>query len=366
VKVGMAVTFQGYGGDMSDAEVWRADTALADLAEPMGFESIWATEHHFTNYMMAPDPLQFLTYMAGRTTHAKLGTMVTVLPWRDPVRVAENIILLDHVSEGRVLLGIGRGTGPVEFGGLRIPMSTSRLRFKEITEALLQGLESGVMEFDGELIKLPRVELRPGPFKSFGHRVFSGTMSKESAEIMARLGTAPLALPVKPWPLIGAEITDYRESYLASTGEECPPAIGVGWMYVDENEDRARENAFKYIGNYYKGTVTHYGFDQPALKNTEGYEVHASLYERLTRPGGLEKATEAYVDQKPWGTPEMVYDKIKTISEIIGADRFVCTIRFGGMTFEDGKRNMELFAREVMPELQMLEVAKGPEYAVTA
>ena len=66
---------------------------------------------------MCPDVLQFLTYMAGRTTHVQLGSMVVVLPWHDPMRVAEQVSMLDHLSDGRVILGIGRGLGRVEFEG---------------------------------------------------------------------------------------------------------------------------------------------------------------------------------------------------------------------------------------------------------
>jgi alkanesulfonate monooxygenase SsuD/methylene tetrahydromethanopterin reductase-like flavin-dependent oxidoreductase (luciferase family) len=366
MQVGMGVTFQGFGNQMSDADIWRTDLALAAQAEPLGFESIWTTEHHFTRYMMTPDPLQFLTYMAGRTEQAMLGTMVTVLPWRDPVRVAENIIVLDHMSRGRTILGIGRGTGPVEFNGFRVPMPTARLRFKETTDALLQALETGVMEYDGEVIKQPHVQLYPSPYQSFKHRVFSGTMSRESAEVMAQLGTGLLALPVKPWKLIGEDVEAYREIYVASTGEAMPPSIVVGWLYVDEDEERAREKAFQHIGTYYRSTVDHYGFDKPMLQNTEGYETHAVLYERLSKPGGLEEMTSYYVNTKPWGTPEQVFEKIKRLSEIVGADHYVGVFRYGAMSREEGERNMRLFAREVMPELRKLNVLAESQTATPA
>ncbi len=97
MRIGVGVTFQNYGESMTDAEVYRADVALADLAEPLGFESIWGLEHHFTGYAMCPDPMQFLTYMAGRTEHVKLGSMVAVLPWHNPLRLTEQIIMLDHL-----------------------------------------------------------------------------------------------------------------------------------------------------------------------------------------------------------------------------------------------------------------------------
>ena len=143
--------------------MWAADLRLADLAEPLGFESIWSVEHHFTDYTMCPDVLQFLTYMAGRTSTVKLGSMVLVLPWHDPVRAAEQIVMLDHMSNGRLILGLGRGTGKVEFDGFRVEMAHARQQFKEAAEAILGALETGVMEYHGEYVDQPRVELHPSP-----------------------------------------------------------------------------------------------------------------------------------------------------------------------------------------------------------
>ena len=95
MQVGMTTIFQGVDG-ISDAEVWRNEVALAELAEPLGFDSVWGVEHHFTAYTMCPDVLQFLTYMAGRTKRVQLGSMAVILPWHDPVRVAEQVALLDR------------------------------------------------------------------------------------------------------------------------------------------------------------------------------------------------------------------------------------------------------------------------------
>ena len=119
MQVGMATIFQNPGRARADRDVYRSELRLADLAEPLGFDSIWGVEHHFTDYTMCPDVLQFLSYMAGRTTRASLGSMVVVLPWHDPMRVAEEVSMLDNLSDGRLILGLGRGAGKVEFDGFR-------------------------------------------------------------------------------------------------------------------------------------------------------------------------------------------------------------------------------------------------------
>src|SRR5215470_18091538 len=149
MHVGMGVIFQGQGEGRTDRNVYRNELRLGDLAEPLGFESLWGVEHHFTDYTMCPDVLQYLSYFAGRTHTMQLGSMVVVLPWHDPIRVAEQVAMLDNMSDGRVVLGLGRGLGRVEFEGFGVDMNESREIFVESAEMLLTALETGVAEYDG-------------------------------------------------------------------------------------------------------------------------------------------------------------------------------------------------------------------------
>src|SRR5580765_6902997 len=126
MQVGMASIFQNPGRVRADRDVYMTELRLADLAEPLGFQSIWGVEHHFTDYTMCPDVLQMLTYFAAKSDSLLLGSMVVVLPWHHPMRVAEEVSMLDNLSNGRVILGLGRGLGRVEFEGLGVDMSTSR------------------------------------------------------------------------------------------------------------------------------------------------------------------------------------------------------------------------------------------------
>src|SRR4029079_3360337 len=144
MHIGMATVFQNTGRAVSDRQIYLNELALADMAEPLGFESIWSVEHHFTDYTMCPDVVQFLSYMAGRTRSVKLGSMVVVLPWHDPLRVAEQISMLDQLSGGRMILGLGRAAGSAVCDTFRPDMGDSRELFVEYGEALLQGLETGV------------------------------------------------------------------------------------------------------------------------------------------------------------------------------------------------------------------------------
>ncbi len=197
MKTGMALIFQNPGNARSDREVYEKELALGDQAEALGFDSLWSVEHHFTDYTMCPDVVQFLSYFAGRTKNIQLGSAVVVLPWHDPVRVAEEVSMLDNMSGGRMILGIGRGLGRVEFEGFRLDMNQSRGRFVDYAQMLLEGLENGYVEFDGEHIKQPRRDIRPAPFKSFRGRTYAAAVSPESVEIMAKLGVAILVIPAK-------------------------------------------------------------------------------------------------------------------------------------------------------------------------
>jgi hypothetical protein len=117
MRVGMTAIFQNPFDQRPDRDVYRDDVALATLAEPLGFDSVWGVEHHFTDYTMCPDVLQFLTFVAGRTRHVQLGSMVVVLPWHDPLRVAEQFgrtWLKDGIVEWRC--GARTGFGIHELG----------------------------------------------------------------------------------------------------------------------------------------------------------------------------------------------------------------------------------------------------------
>ncbi len=103
--------------------------AIGDMVEPLGFDSLWSSEHFATPYGMTPNALQFLAYWAGRTERVDLGSLVVVLPWWHPVKVAHEIAMLDILLRGRnYTLGVGRGLSPKEFGPLGVPQEEARQR----------------------------------------------------------------------------------------------------------------------------------------------------------------------------------------------------------------------------------------------
>jgi len=229
MHVGMGVIFQATDPKRSDREVYQAELKFGDLAEPLGFDSLWGVEHHFTDYTMCPDVLQYLTYFAGRTSRINLGSMVVVLPWHNPIRVAEQISVLDHVSNGRFIFGMGRGLGRVEFEGYGVDQNDAREIFVESAQMLIEGLERGWCEFDGKHIKQKRRDIRPRPFKSFKGRTYAAAVSPESSEIMAKLGIGLLVIPQKPWEAVITEMSNYKRIYREVNRVEAPPPVLAGW-----------------------------------------------------------------------------------------------------------------------------------------
>jgi alkanesulfonate monooxygenase SsuD/methylene tetrahydromethanopterin reductase-like flavin-dependent oxidoreductase (luciferase family) len=355
MHVGMAAVFQNPGKARTDREVYRNELRLADLAEPLGYESIWGVEHHFTDYTMCPDVLQFLTYMAGRTERARLGSMVVVLPWHDPMRVAEEVAMLDNISGGRLILGLGRGAGKVEFDGFRLSMDESRQRFTESAEMLLGGLETGYCEYDGTFVKQPRAAIRPAPFKSFRGRTYAAAVSPESLPVMAKLGVGILIIPQKPWKEVARELETYRSIYRDVNGVDAPPPVSAGWTFCDESPARAEEMARRFIGGYYQTVLDHYQFQGDHLARTKGYEYYGKMAEKIAQYG-TDTVVDYFMNLQVWGTPEQCYEKILDIHARTGNSHYIGVFSYAGMPYEAAEQNMRLFAREVMPALKKLGV----------
>ncbi len=354
MHVGMATVFQNPGKARTDRDVYANELRLADLAEPLGFQSVWGVEHHFTDYTMCPDVLQFLAYMAGRTTKVELGSMVVVLPWHDPLRVAEEVSMLDNLSGGRLILGLGRGAGKVEFDGFRLSMDESRQRFVESAEMLLRGLDEGSCEYSGVFVKQPRADIRPRPFQSFRGRTYAAAVSPESMRIMAELGVGILIIPQKPWREVAKELEAYRTVYREVNGSDAPPPISAGWTLCDEDPDRARERARRWIGGYYQTVLDHYHFEDDHLARTKGYEYYGKMSEKIQQYG-TDTVIDYFVNLQVWGTPEQCYERILDIHARTGNSHYVGVFSYAGMPYDEAERNMRLFAREVMPEIQKLE-----------
>ena len=362
MHVGMTVIFQNPEDARPDHEVYADDLRLADLAEPLGFDSVWGVEHHFTDYTMCPDVLQLLTWVAARTRRIQVGSMVVVLPWHDPVRVAEQIAMLDVMSGGRLILGIGRGLGRVEFDGFRVPMDESRARFVESAQLVLRALEDGFAEHHGTHVDQPRVAIRPKPPRSFRGRTYAAAVSPESSRIMAELGIGILIIPQKPWEQVIAELADYRRIYRDVNGAGAPPPIVAGWTFCDPSAERARDMAVRYIGGYWRTVLKHYELRGEHLAHVKGYESYARLQD-IVRGGGADALTEFFLSLQVWGTPEQCFERVMDVRARTGSEGFIAAFSYAGLPYADAEASMRLFAREVRPELAKVAPAAVREGA---
>jgi alkanesulfonate monooxygenase SsuD/methylene tetrahydromethanopterin reductase-like flavin-dependent oxidoreductase (luciferase family) len=351
MKVGVQILLQNESGAAEDYRTFQEDLALADLAEPLGYDSIWGVEHHFTGYSRSPNSLMLLSYMAGRTSRVELGSMVVVLPWHNPVRAASEIAMLDNLCGGRYILGIGRGLARDEFEGLGIPLGESRERFVEAAELILGALETGSARYDGKFYQQPERSIRPAPVRSFRGRTYAAAVSPESVKIMARLGVAILVIPQKPWKSVEEDLATYRSVFEEVNGVAPPPTTLASQVFCDADAGRAEELAKKYIGNYYISVMRHYELLGDHLKDTKGYEYYAASKEALEKRD-LQKSADYYTNLQVWGTPEQCYEKIMEARQKINCDHFVANFRYVDIPPAEGARSMRLFAQEVMPQLK--------------
>jgi alkanesulfonate monooxygenase SsuD/methylene tetrahydromethanopterin reductase-like flavin-dependent oxidoreductase (luciferase family) len=356
MHVGYSLGPQNPENRCSDAEVFERELRLLDLAVELGFESVWVVEHHFTEYLLSPDPVQLLTWLGARHPGIRLGTGVIVLPWHQPVRCAEQIAMLDNLSGGRLVLGLGRGISRVEYEGFGVDMNSSRERFVATARAILEGLETGWIEADDEFVRIPRREIRPRPRYSLRGRVYAGAMSPEAMPLMARLGIGLLVIPQKPWPVVRQDHDAYLRSWRETHGAGvAPPApICGGLSFVDRDPARARAYAERYLGAYYHSVMKHYAFQAHEHDGVRGYEFYASISKHIDKRGADGAALE-YVNLMPWGTPEQVLEKLAVLRDLLGPAAFNPCFSYGAMPIADAEASLRLFAREVLPVLKSWE-----------
>ena len=364
MHTGLGLQFANLDRKVSDADVYRLELDLAARAEAAGFDSVWMSEHHFADYQLTSQTPMILSWLAGQTTRIKFGTMVTVLPWHDPLRVAEMFSVLDHLSGGRAVLGIGRGLGQKEFVGFRVAMGESRRRFTEYSAAILEALETGYMEYDGELYQQPRVEIRPAPLASFRGRTFASAVSPESMEIMARMGVGLMVIAQKPWETAEAELRGLPPALPRAQrdrGAQADPGRGGGRGRGPGR--RPTTSADVYMQRWARSTVEHYEFANEGFADIEGYEYYGALAQehRQARRGELRR-----LPGRPAGVGHARRGAPRSCSTTPSGPTPVAwwSPAFGGHAGRRGAQPaIELLATEVIPELKRHDV--GGDLGVT-
>jgi alkanesulfonate monooxygenase SsuD/methylene tetrahydromethanopterin reductase-like flavin-dependent oxidoreductase (luciferase family) len=339
--------------------------AMGDLAEPLGFDGIWAPEHFGTPYGMVPNPLQLLTYFAGRTERIAFGTFVIVAPWWHPVRLAHQIAYLDIVSNGRLsTIGLGRGVAKKEFDAVGVPREEARQRFNETLDILTLAFSSPRFSYEGEIFKVPDMSLRPAPKSADLHtRFFGSAATRDSLAILSRKGLVPLFVGNKPIEAAGEDVRFVNTIRAEQNLPPCQPKNTL-FMYCAESEAMAAESQ-PWVVRANMDVNLHYGFaDASNFKGVAGYEAYAEreaaatalLAEAVTgKAQGTASALPGYhASNLMIGTPETVFAKIKAAQEACSFQEITLVTHFGTMPHEAAMRSTRLFAAEVLPALQKM------------
>lgn len=338
-----------------DQEVFAEDLRIALLSDELGFDSLFTVEHHFTPYTMVPNPLQLLTYFAGATSNVDLGTMVVVLPWHNPVRVAEDIgMLTSLLGDRKLILGVGRGIGRREYAGLQVDMTKTRELFAESMEIIRRAISQPTFSFSGRHNQIPETSLRPRPASAdVLDDVHMAWGSPQSLPVAAQTGLKPFVIPQKPLNEYVPELEQYDRLRAEAGYAPARPKIVV-WVYCSDKPAGTDPDADRFFFEYGDSAVRHYELKSDHFHSLPGYEHYAQNSD-LMNEHGIDFG-KVLMNEHVFGTPEECVDKIRRINDLLMPSEFVCVFKFGSMTAEQAERSLHLFAREALPEVKKLPV----------
>jgi len=350
----------------TDAEIWAQEIDTALMVEGLGYDSIWTVEHHVSPYTMITNAVQALSFYAGATSKISFGTMIVVVPWHDPLRVAEEITMLQHQLRGRqVNIGFGRGLGRREYKALRVDQNESRERFREGVEIIKLALTEERFSYDGAMFQYDDVTMRPRPRDAaqlIDDFCFSWG-SPSSAPVGAELGLRPLIIPQKAFAEYHKDLEEFGKAREQAGYAPARPRIHLH-MYCDENAQRAEEMATRYILEYLDSANRNYELASDHFKNIKGYEHYTAMQSQAAAAKDYNPG-QAWVDNCVWGTPDQCIAKIQKLCDAFHPDEFMLTGRYGSMPHDLSKKSLELFAREVVPAVHEIPVQEAITYTAS-
>ena len=363
MDIGMMMLFASYGWEtIRDDEVWEEELQLARLAAESGFDVLWSAEHHFFDYSFCPDNLQLMTYLAGLYPDIDLGTAAVILPWHDPLRVAEKVAMLDMLCKGRLRFGMGRGLARREFEAFRSTMDESRERFDEAAPMIVNALRNGFIEGDGKYYKQPKIDIRPRPTYNFDGRIYAVASSEDSVLSAARLGAHMVMFSDRPWPMRLPAIEQNRELFQRFHGAQAPPLMITDFCICGSSVSEAEAHARRYMGKFVESNFHHYEFLGDHFAQVKGYDAYAQKA-AIAKETGLDGATEGFMKAATWGTPDRILRELEARREVVGDFELNVAFRFGGVPYEIAERGLRLFAQEVLPVLKTWTAAEVSETA---
>ena len=324
-------------GSTSLSDLYESRLKLAELYDEAGFYAYHIAEHHGTPLGMASAPGILLAAVAQRTKRLRFGPLVYTLPVAHPLRILEEICMLDQISNGRLEVGIGRGSSPYELAYFGVGAQASFKHYQEAFEIIKQGLQSAEINFDGEVYKLNNVPVvleavqKPHPPFWYGMSQPAAVpwAARNGLNIVCNGASAPIRL-----------ITDrYRQEWTETFGSDQSrlPMLGMGrHLVVADTSKEAFEIGKRAFAAWYR-SLSH-------LWRAHG----TSLGARYPIPEDFGTAVEAGIVIV--GTPDEVTAKLKHEIAVAGVNYVLTRFAFGDLSHDESLRSLALFTRQVMPE----------------
>ncbi|MDP7626764.1 MAG: LLM class flavin-dependent oxidoreductase [SAR202 cluster bacterium] len=356
MNYGLFYLFSDFG-NIEQSRIYTEVLDEIEYAESLGFDSVWLPEHHFSNYAMMGNPLTFAAAVSQRTQAMRIGTAVVLLPFQHPLRVAEDAALVDSISGGRLMLGVGRGYQPPEFQGFGIAQELSSCMFRESLEILLKALSGENFSYQGNYwqIEAP-TEIFPKPIQKPHPPLYIASVTARSIEVAADFGMSLIRAPqFSTLDAVEESYELYREKMTIKGHDvdqiDQPLSIRT---YVAPTDEEAWSEAQHAVW-FYKLMAT-------LLPGAPGRPAPVSGYENYPQnPEVLAKTTLTDLKERgtAFGSPENVAKILNIYIERLRPTHLMLQMRIGGLEHWKVKRSMKLFAEEVVPRLTK-EIAAGP------
>jgi len=309
------------------AELYDQVIGECEHADRLGYESFLIAEHHFHEYGGVPNPAVLLPVMAARTERIRLGPAICVLPFRNPIEVAESYAMVDMLSRGRLVLGLGSGYLQHEFRGFGIEPGEKRDRFDEALTVVTRLLEGGRVSHEGRFFRLDDVALNVAPVQRPHPPIYVAILRKEAAYHVGLKGQRILSVPyasVDRFEDVEGIVQEYRagraEAGLPTSDDD---AIFAFHCHVAETDARARAEAAEAFDLYVA---------------TRLY-ARRQIYDDILESGlGL------------FGSAETVAARLATLRDW-GIGHVALLGNFGLMPTELVRRSMAIMIRQVLPRI---------------
>ena len=358
MRFGMLHLFENPVGK-TEHQIIHEQMQLMRAAEDLDFDSVWPAEHHFTEYGFCASPALSLAAIANETKRIRLGTGIVILPMNHPLRVAEDYGFLDHLSDGRIDLGVGRGYQPLEFERYGIDQTTTRDQFHEALQVIQQAWTKGRVDFEGEYYCFRDVPIRPIPQQKPHPPIWMAALSQDTFELAGRYGLDLLigsvfGLTTETAPLRRADY--YRGLREHGHSTEGRQTGCLTMVYVGETMEQARAD-FREAVIWYFRTIAKYVAPPKGKPAVKSYEMYADFRDLLS-----EVAWEELLERDVviCGSPDYVTEKLAGFQQDFGFTELLCWTRLGGLDHRKVLRSMELMCDKVMPHLRNSEPPPPP------